>query len=62
MLSWPVIIAIMMGVGFVTGVALGLAGEALHRNLSPGVGAAVGVVGAMLVMRRRAALAAQKKP
>ena len=58
-LGWGMIIAIMVGVGVVTGLLLGLASELLE--LSPGmtgggVGASVGVVGATLVAQRRAAL------
>ena len=62
-LGWGMIIAIMVGVALATGLLLGLLGELLR--LPPGwtkggIGATVGVVGAFLIMRRRAALDRQK--
>jgi hypothetical protein len=62
-MGWGMIIAIMVGVGILTGLLLGLTGELL--GLSPGmtgggVGASVGVAGATLVARRRAALNREK--
>jgi hypothetical protein len=61
--GWGSIIAVMVGVGVVVGLALGLMSRTL--GLSPGattggVGASVGVVGAILIARRRAALDRQK--
>lgn len=61
-LGWGTIIAILVGVAVVTGLLLGLSSGLL--GLSPsmtggGVGASVGVVGALLVARRRAAIAQQ---
>ena len=63
-LGWGTIIAVMAGVGLVTGLLLGLMSEGL--GLSPntttgGVGASVGIVGAILIMRRRAALEREAK-
>jgi len=63
-MGWGTIIAIMVATGLVAGVLLGLLGEVL--GLSPGrtttgVGASVGVVGAILISRRRAALSPQGK-
>jgi hypothetical protein len=62
-LGWGAIIAIMVGVGVVVGLALGLMGRTLGLSTSAtggGVGASVGVVGAILIARRRAALDRQK--
>ena len=64
LMPWWQIIAIMAGVAVVTGVTLGLLREALglsNGNATVGVGAAVGVVGAILLGRRRALQAQQKK-
>ncbi len=61
--SWPAIIAIMIGVGLGVGLILGLMSEFLGLSSSytgTGVGASIGVVGAVLIARRRAALAQQK--
>lgn len=63
-MGWGTIIAIMVATALATGVLLGLLGEML--GLSPGrtttgVGASVGVVGAILISRRRAALGPQGK-
>ena len=60
--GWGTIILTLVVVGVATGLLLGLMSWLF--GLSPrvtggGVGAAVGVVGAMLVARRRAALAQQ---
>ena len=62
-LGWGMIIAIMAGMAVVTGVTLGLMNVLF--GLSPrwatgGVGAVVGVVGALLVAQRWAALERQK--
>ncbi len=62
-LGWGMIIAIMVGVAFAVGLLLGLLGELL--GLPPGwrtggIGAAVGITGAILIARRRAALDRQK--
>lgn len=59
-LGWGTIIAILVGVAVVTGLLLGLMVELLglsSRWTTGGLGATVGVVGAFLVARRRAALA-----
>jgi hypothetical protein len=64
-LSWGSIIGIMMITGLAVGVLLGVLGELLDLGagkLTGGVGAAMGVVGALLIGQRRAALAALKKP
>lgn len=60
--GWGTIILTLVVVGVATGLLLGLMSWLF--GLSPrvtggGVGAAVGVVGAMLIARRRAALARQ---
>ncbi|MBK6751163.1 MAG: hypothetical protein KA956_09985 [Pyrinomonadaceae bacterium] len=58
-LSWGSIIAIMIGVGLVAGLVIGLLSETFGLSssaLGAGVGASVGVVGAILIARRRAAL------
>jgi hypothetical protein len=58
-MSWPKIIGIMLAIGFITGLLLGLVGTVFHlpRSMSSGgVGAAMGVVGALLISRRRAQL------
>jgi len=61
-MSWWMIIAIlvltMCGVGVLLG-ALGQAFDVAPGRMTAGVGAAGGVVGALLVTRRRAALAQQ---
>ncbi len=62
-LGWGMIIAIMVGVALAMGLLLGLLGEWLR--LPPGwrtggIGAAVGVTGAILILRRKAALDRQK--
>lgn len=60
-MSWPVIIAIMMGTGVVVGMTLGFFGERLGMDggaRTAGTGAAIGVVGALLVARRNAQLRA----
>lgn len=60
-MSWPVIIAIMLATGVVVGMTLGLFGERLGLDggtVTTGVGAAIGVVGAMLIARRAAQLRA----
>lgn len=62
-LGWGTIIAILVGVAVVTGLLLGLMNRLF--GLSPGItgggiGASVGVVGATLIARRRAAMKRQK--
>lgn len=62
-LGWGAIIAIMLGVGLVVGLVLGLLSKPLGLSTSMvtgGVGACMGVVGASLLARRRAALDRQK--
>ncbi len=59
-MSWGVIIAIMVFTALVTGVTMGLLHEATGLNPGASVGAAVGVVGALLIANRRRALAAHK--
>ena len=62
-LSRGAIIAIMVGVGVVVGLALGLLRRTLGlstRVTGGGVGASVGVVGALLLAQRRAALDRRK--
>jgi hypothetical protein len=62
-LGWGAIIAIMVGVGVCVGLVLGLMSQTLGLSTSAtggGVGASVGVVGAILIARRRAALDRQK--
>lgn len=57
LMPWWQIIAILAGVAVVTGMTLGLLREALglsNGNATVAVGAAVGVVGAILIGRRRA--------
>ncbi len=60
LMGWGTIVAILVVEALVVGMALGLAGDLVGRNLSLGVGVAVGVTGAFLVGRRRAALAAAR--
>lgn len=61
-LGWGTIIAIMVGVGVIVGLALGLLRQTFGFSLgaTASVGASVGAVGAILIARRRAALAQQK--
>ena len=63
-MSWWMIIAILAlticGVGMLLG-ALGQAFDVAPGRMTAGVGAAGGVVGALLVTRRRAALALAKR-
>lgn len=57
-MSWLSIIAITAATAVVTGVTIGLVRETLglpHGLATASVGAATGVVGAVLVTRRRAA-------
>jgi hypothetical protein len=61
-LGWGTIIAILVGVALVTGLLLGLMRSTLGLSTSMtggGIGASVGVVGAILVARRQAAIARQ---
>jgi hypothetical protein len=60
-MSWPVIIGILVATSLVLGVTLGLLHETMGLNPGAGVGAGIGIVGALLITRRRKALAAQKK-
>lgn len=62
-LGWGMIIAIMVGVGLVAGLLLGLMSGTLGLSktmTTGGVGVSIGVVGAILIARRRAALERQK--
>ena len=61
-MSWGVIVGIMLATGLLVGFTLGALGEVLGFQVpSAGIGASVGVVGALLIGRRQAALAAQAK-
>ncbi len=59
-MSWGVIIVVMVITAVVAGMSLGLLTETLGINPGAGVGAAVGVVGALLIGNRARAVAAQK--
>lgn len=62
-LSWVAIIAIMIGVGLAVGLLLGLFSQTLGLSTSYTgalIGGSIGVVGAILIARRRAALNLQK--
>ena len=62
-LGWGAIIAIMAGVAIVVGVTLGLMNSFFglsSRWTGGGLGATVGVVGAILIAQRRAALDRQQ--
>lgn len=64
-MGWGTIIAIVAGTGVVVGLLLGAIGQALALppgRMTAGVGAAMGVLGALLVTRRRAALAQAQQP
>jgi hypothetical protein len=64
-MGWGTIIAIMVGVGLAVGMTLGLLSGALgfsSNRLGAGVGASMGVVGALLIARRAKALANKPKP
>lgn len=57
-MGWGTILAIMVATGLVTGPILGLLRDAVGMTGgTAGVGASIGVVGALLIARRRAALA-----
>lgn len=59
-MGWGTIIALMVATGLGVGVMLGLIGDALALapgRTTAGVGASVGVMGSILIVRRRAALA-----
>ena len=61
-MGWGTIVAIMIATGLVTGLILGVLGEVAGiENRTAGVGASVGVVGALLISRRRVALQQQTK-
>lgn len=55
-MSWTVIIAILLGTAVVTGLTLGLLHETMGLNPGAGVGASIGIVGVLLINRRRRAL------
>jgi len=62
--GWGTIILTLIAVGVVTGLLLGLLNWLFGlspRVMGAGVGASIGVVGAALIARRRAALARQNK-
>jgi hypothetical protein len=62
-MGWPAIIGAMVVTGLVTGVTLGLLRDVVgYGGGTAGVGAAVGIVGALLITRRNAALKAREKP
>jgi hypothetical protein len=56
-MGWGKIILILIAVGLTTGLTLGLLGELFGRSFNPtaGVGAAIGSVGALLLVQRRRA-------
>lgn len=61
-MGWGMIVVIVAATGIVVGLLLGIIGQGLAvppGRMTAGVGAAMGVVGALLVTRRRAALAQQ---
>lgn len=63
-MSWAEIIGILLATGLVVGLTIGMVTTALDlpwRNGGAGIGAAVGILGAVLIQRRRAALAQQNK-
>lgn len=61
-MGWGTIIAIMLATGFITGFTLAGLREGLGIDVgSAGIGASVGVVGALLITRRAAALRGQQK-
>ncbi len=63
-MGWGTIIGILVLTSLALGLTVGLITTALgvsSRSLGAGVGAGVGVVGAILISRRRAALQAQNK-
>lgn len=62
-LSWWTIILVLIGVALLSGLFFGLLGELLGLSTSMkggGIGAAVGIVAASLIARRRAAINGQK--
>jgi hypothetical protein len=60
-IGWPVIIGVMIATGLVTGVILGLTREVFgFTGGTAGVGASIGIVGALLIARRRAQLRARQ--
>jgi len=64
-MGWGTILGLMLATALVMGMLFGLVTSALNlpgHLGTVGVGAATGVVGAVLMARRRAALAAGYKP
>ncbi len=62
-LGWVAIIAILVGVAFATGLLLGFVGTLFGLPpslMKGGIGATVGVVAAVLITGRRAAIARRK--
>lgn len=63
-MSWPMIIGIMLATGLVLGLVIGTICTVLGVSgsvASTGTGVSIGVVGALLIQRRNAALAGAKK-
>lgn len=57
-MSWGRLILILLAVALATGLTLGVLGElfGITLNAGAGIGAATGIVAALLITRRRAAL------
>lgn len=60
-MSWGVIVAVLVGTAVAVGMTLGLLHETIGLNPGAGVGAAVGIVGALLIGNRARVVAASKK-
>ena len=60
-MSWGMIIAILVGASLVMGLTLGILQETIGLNPGAGVGAGIGIIGALLINKRRRALAEQNK-
>lgn len=61
-MGWGAIIGAMVVTALVTGVTLGLLRDVVgYGGGTAGVGAAVGIVGALLISKRSAALKAREK-
>ena len=61
-MGWGMIVVLVAATGILVGLLLGIVGQGLAvppGRMTAGVGAAMGVVGALLVTRRRTALAQQ---